>query len=221
MRASLAASGALSGFSSAAAGSRLRAVFRRDAVHAGEAEACEVGDPCRVARVVELVDRQGDRLGAAVERAREVLLDRNEPRRPVDQEQDRVGLRHRGAGLLLDGGGEPLAGIGIEPRRIHEQDPPPVRQLDLAGDGVARDPRLVLDERAPEARIAVEEGRFADVGATDDRHDRERLGRLHGEFRGPRTTADPRVPPGPAPGHRAQRRTGLLDKRGRRLLGSR
>jgi hypothetical protein len=105
--------------------------------------------------------------------SRQRRLDRDEPDLAVHDEEDRVRLRHRRARLGLDGRREAVLRIRIEPGRVDEQDPAVARDLDLLRDRVPGDPGLVLDQGAAEARIAVEERRLADVGATDDRHDRE------------------------------------------------
>jgi hypothetical protein len=127
---------------------------------------------------VDLVHAEQDRLGRPVKNPREHLVLGEQPGLAVDHEEDGVCVLDGGARVGLYGAGKPGVGHGVEAGRVDQQDPA-LADLDLFGDAVARDAGLVLHQRPPVARVAIEQRRFAHVGATDDRHDRELRGGRH------------------------------------------
>ena len=79
----------------------------------------------------------------------------------------RVGLAHRGLGLLPHPAGQRLRVLVLEARGVDHPELEP-EQLRLAFAAVARDARPVVDQRQALADEPVEQGRFADVGPADD-----------------------------------------------------
>ena len=90
----------------------------------------------------------------------------------VDEKDDGVGALDRGARLGLDRRPEAGFGVRVEPGGVDEQHAAAVH-LDLFGDAIARDARLVEGERAALPGEAVEQRRLPDVRASDDRDDRD------------------------------------------------
>src|SRR5205823_5176083 len=85
----------------------------------------------------------------------------------VDQEEDHVAFRDRLLDLLPH---RPIQGILCpqdETARIHQPELPPV-PIDDPKIPVAGHPRAVVYDRLPAPDEAVEQGRFAHVGAADD-----------------------------------------------------
>ena len=96
------------------------------------------------------------------------------------QKDDKIGLLDGQAGLVGDVFEKGVLETGVKPARIdaEEGSPTPVGAIDPA---VARHARPVVNQRAPLPHDSVEERRFADVGAADDRHHRQPLLALLGK----------------------------------------
>ena len=85
----------------------------------------------------------------------------------INKKEHGIGLRDGRRRLRLHPSGEALA-VGIrEPGRIDHLKRK-VTKPSLAFPPIARDARPIVDEREARAHEAVEQGRFADIGPTDD-----------------------------------------------------
>src|SRR5262249_54900430 len=97
----------------------------------------------------------------------ERAVGRRRPRARVDQEQDRIGGRDRGLGLLLHAAGQAFGRGLYEPRRVDggegEIAEPRVALAPIAGN-----PREVVDQCEALADQAIEQRRLADVRPSDN-----------------------------------------------------
>ncbi|MHC2559097.1 hypothetical protein ACVIVD_001091 [Bradyrhizobium liaoningense] len=85
----------------------------------------------------------------------------------IDDEEQRVGLRDRGFGLLLHARGQRALGAFVETGGIDDGELE-VAEPGLAFAAVAGDARQVIDKRELLSNQAVEQRRFADIGPADD-----------------------------------------------------
>ena len=138
-----------------------------------EAELEDLVREVALARRVRLVRRDDHLAAGTSEQLRDFSVNWGQALPDVEQEDDGVGLVDRDLRLRLDRGlGRILVRVQIEPGRVdHGELPPPVRD---AVEPVAREARLRVDDRLAPAEDAVEQRRFADVGAADDGDDRAR-----------------------------------------------
>ena len=98
----------------------------------------------------------------------EMAVGRGDPGARVDDEQDRIALGDRGLGLRAHAAGQRLRIALLESRRVdHREGEVHEPRLPLAP--VARDARLIVDERELASDQPVEQGRLADVRPADDR----------------------------------------------------
>jgi hypothetical protein len=145
------------------------AVRRRDRERLAQAHPVELVDQLVALGVVDLVDREHDRLAGRAQPGRDLEVERREPERPVDDEDEEVGLADRALGLAVDAGADHVARRDrIEPAGVdHAQRAAEV--VDVAVAAVAGQARRVVDERGPAADEPVEQRRLADVGPADER----------------------------------------------------
>ena len=129
-------------------------VLARDPEHVLEAESVEVDDAIAVMRgLVDLVDGEQDGPLGPAERTGDRLVLGQEPRLAVHHEEHRIGVADRCLGLRLHGALESRLRIGIEPRRIHQQDAP-IGDLELLRDAIPRESRSVRDQGTPVSRVS-------------------------------------------------------------------
>ena len=114
-----------------------------------------------------LVGDDDHRRGFDPEPAADLLVERGQAFARIDQEQSRVGVAHRGLGLLAHSAGKRLRVLVLEARGV---DHPELEseQVRLALAPVAGDAGAVVDQRQALADEPVEQRRFADVGPADD-----------------------------------------------------
>ena len=152
-------------------------VHRRHRPRLAETEALERPHVGLAPFVVDLVDDDEHRLVRLVQHARDALVLLHETDGAVDHEEDHVGVDQRALGLTADHARERLAAftrLGSEPTTgvdDHELAAVPLGVELLA---IARDARLLLDDRVATTDKAVDEGGLAHVRATDDGDDRFR-----------------------------------------------
>ena len=114
-----------------------------------------------------LVGDQHGRLAGLAHDGGEGAVDRRRPGARIDHEEHRVGLRDRGLGLRPHAAGETVGRRLFEPGGIDDGEVE-IAQPALACAPVARDARLVVDQRQAPADQPVEECRFADIGPADN-----------------------------------------------------
>ncbi len=115
------------------------------------------------------VGDQQDRLLLAAQLRREILVGRGDAAARVHDEQADVGLVQSLHRLPAQPAGEALRCTGLQTRRVDHPElvlPQPADAL----DPVARDAGRVVDDGLASAHQSVEQGRFADIGAAEDRH---------------------------------------------------
>ena len=123
--------------------------------------------PLSAARPSALFATRTTGVALGAEPAADFLVERREALARIDQEQRRVGVAHRGLGLLAHPSGQAMRVLVLEARRVDHPEVEP-EQLRLALAPVASHARPVVDQREALADEAVEQGRFADVGPADD-----------------------------------------------------
>ena len=99
--------------------------------------------------------------------AGDFLVERGQPLARVDQEQGDVGLAHRRLGLGAHPAGQARRVLVLEPGGVHHPEFQ-AEQLPFALAPVAGHAGPVVDQREALADEAVEQRRFADIGAADD-----------------------------------------------------
>ncbi len=119
-------------------------------------------------RAFRLVGDEDDRLVGAAHRLREMLVGVGEPGARVDHEQDRVAIDERRFRLRAHAPGERFR-IALFKTGGVDDGEGEVRDPAFALAAVARDARLVVDERQPAADQPVEQRRLADIRPADDR----------------------------------------------------
>ena len=116
---------------------------------------------------VHFVDRQQQRLAHANQLARQFDVGCGQFGAAIDHHHDGVGLLQRDLGLAENLGGDQRFVFGNDAAGIdHAQRP--ARPFGFAVETVAGDAGLVADDGAARSDEAVEERRFADVGAADN-----------------------------------------------------
>ena len=116
-----------------------------------------------------LVGDQDDLVFALAQPAGEALVHRQDAGAGIDQEQHDVGAFDGALGEAAHARLQPGAARGFPARRV-EQGEGEVAQLRRRLAHVAGHARRVVDDGAAAADQAVEQGRLADVGPTDDGH---------------------------------------------------
>ena len=106
---------------------------------------------------VDLVGGEEYRLAAPAQELCQLAVGRREPLDGVDDEDDGVGLAHRGFRLFAHGANQLLVGPQREPARIHDAEAP-VALLGLGVLPIARDAGHVLDDGQTPAHDPVEQG---------------------------------------------------------------
>ncbi len=120
---------------------------------------------------VDLVGGDEHRLARPAQHARDVLVDGGDALHRVDDEHDQVGLVDGAQGLRAHRLQDPV-GRGIEPAGVDDAEVRTV-PVALAVATVARHAGHVLDQRRAPADEPVEQRRLADVGAPDQRAQRQ------------------------------------------------
>ena len=146
-------------------------VFGGDGEDGLEAEAAVVFGLSDELFGVDLVDGEHDGLAAAQQMPGEVEVGRGEFGAAVDDHDDDFGFVERDAGLAVDLGGNEGFVVGDDAAGVDDAGDAAV-PADLAIDAVAGDAGLVADDRAAGLGELVEEGGFADVGASADGEER-------------------------------------------------
>ena len=90
----------------------------------------------------------------------------------VNDEHDDVGLVHRLPRLLGHRRHDSGLGLRLEASRVDDEIRTP-RAATVAVMAVAREPRIVENDRVTRASEAIEQRRLTDVGATDENDDRD------------------------------------------------
>ena len=88
----------------------------------------------------------------------------------VDQEEGGIGVGQRCLRLAAHGGLERVAGRVLQPGGIHDGELQAAERT-RALPAVARHARAVVHDRLAPSDEAVEQGRFADIGSSDDGDD--------------------------------------------------
>jgi hypothetical protein len=113
-----------------------------------------------------LVGDQHHRLAGLAHEVREGAILRRQARARIDDEHQRIGRLNRHRGLFAHARGERSLGAVIEPRGVNHGEAE-IAQACVAFAPVARDARLVIDQRQLLANKAIEQRRLADVRASD------------------------------------------------------
>jgi hypothetical protein len=132
-------------------------------------EILQIGQQVFLARhAVHLVDRRNHRHAGRRDglEGRGVLV---RPTQCLHDEQRQVGIADRGAGRAIQIAVECVGPALMDPRGIDKEDLPLGTRLD-AEDGMAGGLGLVRGDRDLLAHQAVQQGRFADIGPSDDGH---------------------------------------------------
>jgi hypothetical protein len=146
---------------------RVPAVLCTDAHGRVEAESVELCGLRLAAVVIDLVDHQDDRLAGAPQPIGQLMVERRDARRHVDQEQDQVRLLDRNPRLDLHPLLDVAARLELEATGIDHGEVP-AAPVGLAVGAVAGRARHVLDDHHALADEAVEERGLADVRTADD-----------------------------------------------------
>ena len=143
---------------------------RRDRVGLLPAERVELGRLELALLVVGLVDGDDHRRRRPAEELGRFLVSGRHTDRGVDNEEDRVCLGDREAGLLLDLCLDRVVRVDLEPAGVDDDEASAV-PLGVAVEAVAGRPRAILDDRGAPADDPVEERALPDVRPPDDRDD--------------------------------------------------
>ena len=148
------------------------AVLRADRQRRVEAQGVELAALVLPARVVGLVDDEEHRLRGAPQAIGDVMVERRDAGRGVDDEEDDVGLLDGDAGLVLDPLLDLRAGLELEAAGVDHRE---VAAAPVGGavDAVAGRAGQILDDRDPLTDETVEQRGLADVRAADDGDDGE------------------------------------------------
>ena len=111
-------------------------------------------------------DQQHRLVGVAGEIGKGAIVGR-QAHAGIDHEEQRVGLRDRGLGLLLHARGQRALGALVEAGGIDDGEVE-IAEPGLALAAVAGDARQVIDQRELLPDQAVEQRRFADIGSADN-----------------------------------------------------
>ena len=139
----------------------------RDRYRLAETESVGL-EPTRFAgSALTLVGHEDDRFARFARDIRERMIRRNRPGARVDHEEDGIGLFDGRFGLGPHAAGQAFRSGLLQSGGIDHG------EVDVAESAfplapVAGDARPVVDERQPAADQPVEEGRLADIGATDN-----------------------------------------------------
>ena len=114
-----------------------------------------------------LVGDDDHRRALGAQPAADLLVERSQALARVDHEQRRVGIAHRGLGLVAHPARKRMRVLILEAGGVDDPEFE-AEQLGLALAAVAGHARPVVDQRQPLADEPVEQGRFADVGSADD-----------------------------------------------------
>ncbi len=143
------------------------AVLGRDLHRRAEAELVAFGDPALAGAALGLVGDEDQRRVVGAQPLREVAVERGDAGTRVEHQQRDVAVDQRGVGLRAHPPGE-RRGVGIlEPGGVDDAELEVVERR-VAFAPVAGDAGRIVDERQLAPDEAVEQGRFADVGAADD-----------------------------------------------------
>ncbi len=145
------------------------AMFGRDQHLGLQPEGVELAGAGRCLLHVSLVDHQDGRLAELAQLGPDQLVARHQAVLAVHHEEQEVALLHREEDLAVEA-----------ERIVARHQAPGVDQVDaqlgvdlrVAGDAVAGDPGLVVDDRLAPPHQAVEQGGLAHVGAAHDGHGR-------------------------------------------------
>ena len=143
------------------------AVLGRDRHRLAQAERPGLGGAGIAGLAFGLVDHQAQRLVMAAQPVGEMTVQRRQPGAGVGHHQHQIRLAQHGLGAGLHAGFEAL-GVGVlQARGVDHAE---LRRAQPAGAlaPVARDPRAVVDQGRPAPDEAVEQGRFAHIGAADN-----------------------------------------------------
>jgi len=143
-------------------------------------------DPGLGRATLAFIRRQNDRLARAAHEIGEDLVGAHHPRPRVDQEHHEIGLGDGGFRLLAHARREPLI-PGLVACGIDEGDGAGSERCFCLAP-VARQTRLIVDERQPLAGQPVEQGGLADIRPSDDGD-----GERHWSLRGRNLRRSPRV----------------------------
>lgn len=153
-------------------------MFGRNRVEQLETEAVELARAISLFGEVDLVDRQRNRLVGSPQGSGDLLISGQQPRLPIDDEQDRIRLLDGDPGLVLHLCLEVRTRGGVEARRVYQQEPAP-DQAHFFGDAVPGHTGQVLHQGATVPRVAIEQSRLSDIGSPDDGDDGQRRGLTH------------------------------------------
>jgi hypothetical protein len=146
--------------------------------HVDEAEPERLGGGGLGLGGVDLVRRDEHRLARAPQHLGDILVDGGDPLAGVQHEHHHVRFVQRAQRLLAhgaqDAGGRRVEASGVDDAEAHRT---PVSDAVAA---IARHARHVLDQGRPPTDEAVEQRRLADVGAADQRHQRQAVVMIRG-----------------------------------------
>ena len=123
----------------------------------------------------DLIDREEDGPGAAVEEADEVVVGTCELGAGVDDQDDGLGFVEGDFGLVVDFGRDEFGVVGDNAAGVHEAEAA-ASPLVFAIDAVAGDAGFIADDGATAAGEAIEEGGFAHVWTSYDGDEGKRVG---------------------------------------------
>ncbi len=151
-------------------------LLRRDVDRLAPAELVELAAPLVELGVSALFITRMTGVFGVAEPLGDLLVQRHHAVADVDDEEDQVGLVHRGLDLPLDVLAEVVAVDHADPAGVHQLEEPGlvvVPELDQGADAVAGHARHVVDDGDPATGQPVEQRRLADVRPTDDHDLRE------------------------------------------------
>ena len=119
--------------------------------------------------VVDLVNHKHDRFARPAQRAREIFVDRREPLLGIDHEQKKIAFIQRLLRGLLHLGSELFFAGAKNSARVPNRERFFSARADRR-DSVARDSRLIVNDRDLPADQSIKQRGLSDIWATNDRN---------------------------------------------------